>query len=70
MNDVLRPVTPAADREVTCAVCKQPGTLSEFDPVKGFLIVHEGREIPCRAPADPPGVVDGELAVPVEVSDN
>jgi hypothetical protein len=69
-DPVLRPTTPDDEREVTCAVCGQPGILAEFDPVKGFRITHPGRLVACRVPPNPPGVVDGELAVPVEISDN
>jgi hypothetical protein len=34
---------------VTCAVCRQPGRLTDMND-KGFLIVHPGRFFPCRAP--------------------
>lgn len=66
----LLPSSPAGEREVTCAVCGQPGVLEELDPARGFRISHPGRLIDCRAPLDPPGVVAGEVVVPVEISPN
>lgn len=61
---------PGHHGEVPCVVCGKPGYLMELDPEKGFLIAHRYSTFSCRAAPFPPGVVDGELVVPVEISEN